>query len=392
MVRIFLLVLLLAASSTASEAVPPGLMNYQGYVERDGAPVQGTSDLLFTIVDDYGMPAWSESRPGVAIDHGFYSIVLGTVQPLSPAVFAQGPRFLQVAIDGEVLPDRRLVSVPYALVAPVADGAVTTSKLADGAVTIDKLAPGIRVSWRGGWNSAAQYQADDLVNADGSAWIAVGPSLGVRPGTGAAWQLFATGAGLTVGSGLVQTGSTVSIDPSVLRLDAQGIAIDGVYRYQRPHRMAATVAAGDFRPENQRESLSLTLDAGGWHGLGSARANDALIAPVHLPQGALVTGLIAYVYDADATASFTVNSTLSLQRLRLTAAAPAPQSLLDAALSTVGAPALNQMIECIPTTIALTPIAGDETLWLRVRLDADAASAAVRFYGCHIEYEVAAVP
>ncbi len=392
--RIILLWSILIPLLSAADPVPPGMINYQGYVERDGAALTGSADMTFAVVDDYGIAVWNEARPDIAVEHGFYSVVLGSVSPIAPEVFARGPRFLQVTIDGEVLPDRRLVSVPYALVAPVADGAVTTDKIADGAVTAEKLAPGVRFAWRGAWIDSVAYQANDVVAHGGSAWIAIGPSQGIVPGVGAAWQVFARGPSPTAGSGIAISGSTVSVDATVARTDPQGLAIVGRYRYATPHRMTAVIAAAGFHAESIRESISVVHDGGCWRARSGTRANDALIASVALPAGAVVVGFSATISDGDASANFAAGSVATLHRLRIVPGAPAPAAALlgSSALTTTGVADVLVERSAALTASAATETVAHDAVWVRVSFDADAASTALRFYGCRLDYEVPAVP
>jgi hypothetical protein len=45
--------------------------------------------------------------------------------------------------------------------------------------------------WRGAWNPVNAYLANDAVQHEGSAYIAIAPSTGEEPGTGASWDLLA---------------------------------------------------------------------------------------------------------------------------------------------------------------------------------------------------------
>lgn len=49
--------------------------------------------------------------------------------------------------------------------------------------------------WRGAWNSATQYEANDAVSYGGSSYIATGSSLNQQPDLGGNWDVLAQGGG-----------------------------------------------------------------------------------------------------------------------------------------------------------------------------------------------------
>jgi hypothetical protein len=73
---------------------------------------------------------------------------------------------------------------------------------ADGATgpTGQQGPPGVGFEWRGTFDSSAAYQPNDVVEFDGSAWIAIEHSTGQNPDSGSAWELFASG-GLSASNG-----------------------------------------------------------------------------------------------------------------------------------------------------------------------------------------------
>lgn len=103
----------------------PRLLNYQGRLtDTAGLPRNGTFAMGFRIVDAGGAPlGWAEAQPGVVVNNGFFSVLLGRFTPLTAAVFqgppadAYGPvRFLEVTVDGETLaPNIRIVSAAWAI-------------------------------------------------------------------------------------------------------------------------------------------------------------------------------------------------------------------------------------------------------------------------------------
>ena len=60
----------------------------------------------------------------MSVTDGVYDVVLGSLTPLTPALFSVSPRYLQVTIDGQVLsPRREFLAVPFALSADSANTA-----------------------------------------------------------------------------------------------------------------------------------------------------------------------------------------------------------------------------------------------------------------------------
>lgn len=128
-----------------SEATVPSMVSYQGVVSVDGVPFDGIGYFKFAIVDGAGtISFWSNdgtssggSEPAAAVElvvsQGQFDVLLGDVslpnmtQELGPSVFEGAERYLRVwfTTDGgsyeQLAPDRRIVSVPYALQAQQAD-------------------------------------------------------------------------------------------------------------------------------------------------------------------------------------------------------------------------------------------------------------------------------
>ncbi len=136
------LVALLVAIGGAAQAQVPGLVNQEGLlVDEDGLPIEGDVDLGFALYAQAqgGAPIWSETHRGVALQGGYYSVLLGATVPLTPAVVS-GAQYLQLEVDGDRLePRTRLAAVPYALVAQsLRGGAVDAVTVAVGGnVVID---------------------------------------------------------------------------------------------------------------------------------------------------------------------------------------------------------------------------------------------------------------
>lgn len=105
-----------------AHAAVPTSMTVQGRVtDASGSPLPaGTKNFTFKIFDDSlsGNELWP-SGPGedqaVATDaNGLWIAAVGTVIPLTESVFSDTARWLEVNVDGTVMPRIRLSSVPYA--------------------------------------------------------------------------------------------------------------------------------------------------------------------------------------------------------------------------------------------------------------------------------------
>ena len=120
-------VMLLAMASIATAEVPP-LMHYQGHLtDAEGAPLDTTISMIFTIYDDSTGEGivWDEEQPSVVVSNGLFNVLLGSVNPITDDEFADTMRWLGITVGGdpEISPRTRLVSVPYAYRVATIDGA-----------------------------------------------------------------------------------------------------------------------------------------------------------------------------------------------------------------------------------------------------------------------------
>lgn len=100
----------------------PGLISYQGYLENGaGQPFSGNATMSFAIyaTPSGGSALWQETQSNVSVEDGFFTVQLGSIAPLSAAVFDDPTRYLQVTVNigagDETLPRQRFTAVPYAL-------------------------------------------------------------------------------------------------------------------------------------------------------------------------------------------------------------------------------------------------------------------------------------
>lgn len=119
-------------------------MAYQGYLfDSSGNPLNEAVSITFNLynVATGGVAIWSESQI-VTIDEGLFSVLLGSQMPISTNLLAANNDLwlgIVVGIDQEMIPREKIASAPFAILANVADGSITQSKLALGAVTTNAV-------------------------------------------------------------------------------------------------------------------------------------------------------------------------------------------------------------------------------------------------------------
>jgi hypothetical protein len=143
------------ASAYTALADVPRLIDYQGILtDTGGTPISGTHDLTFGVYADAtpgGTPLWTEQHTGVFINDGLFSVTLGMTTPFPEDLFADGERWLGVAVDtdSEITPRARLVSVPWALRAAIADSVVSGGPGTENDPQVGDNSPGYVPRWDG---------------------------------------------------------------------------------------------------------------------------------------------------------------------------------------------------------------------------------------------------
>ncbi|MFH1680901.1 MAG: hypothetical protein ABIH26_09695, partial [Candidatus Eisenbacteria bacterium] len=119
-------VILIAVSPALGDA--PRLINYQGTLtDSEGALVSGPHDLTFTMYPDSSGSAvyWQETRLDVSVDQGLFNVILGSLEVFPDSLFGFEELWMGVKVDDdpEIQPRMRVTSVPWALIASLADSA-----------------------------------------------------------------------------------------------------------------------------------------------------------------------------------------------------------------------------------------------------------------------------
>ena len=81
--------ILVVLSFASPAGAVPMMLTQQGRLLDAGQPLGGTHSLSFSIYDEQnaGAEVWSEQHDEVTFDSGYYSVVLGIVEDLDPALF-----------------------------------------------------------------------------------------------------------------------------------------------------------------------------------------------------------------------------------------------------------------------------------------------------------------
>jgi hypothetical protein len=127
-------VLLASIWTNVAGAGAPSLVNYSGVLtDGGGFPQVGTFSVQFRVYDvesSEATPLWAEVQSVTTDADGRFSVLLGSVTPLTSAVFAGIDRWLGVRVgaDPEMTPRTRIGSVPYALRAATVDASDNTQE------------------------------------------------------------------------------------------------------------------------------------------------------------------------------------------------------------------------------------------------------------------------
>ena len=145
--NIIFIILFLCSTSVYSQV--PKLINYQGYLNSAGTPLNGTYSIEFSLLNQVtgGTYLWYETQD-VLVNEGNFSVLLGSVTELTEFLFSENELFLEIKIESEILSPRvQLTSVAYSFLAKnVEAGSINTENIIDGAITQSKLSNEISFS------------------------------------------------------------------------------------------------------------------------------------------------------------------------------------------------------------------------------------------------------
>ncbi|MFA5928965.1 MAG: hypothetical protein WC838_06685 [Candidatus Margulisiibacteriota bacterium] len=134
---------------TSTVLAVPNQLTYSGRLLQNGALVNATLPMIFSIHTDptTGIQLWSQTISSVEVNQGIYSVLLGEVGNfISPNVFVTDNAYLQVVVNGETLsPRTKINSVGYALQAGglSAGGITAVAVSTNGYVGIGTMTPEI---------------------------------------------------------------------------------------------------------------------------------------------------------------------------------------------------------------------------------------------------------
>jgi hypothetical protein len=247
-----------SSQSSSAAAITP-VIPYQGRLldpNTNTPKADGSYTMTFRIYDAAtgGTALWTETKD-VTVSDGLFATYLGDTTALDPAIFDGSERWLGVKVgaDAEAVPRMQLDFAPYAL-----------------------------------WSA----NADTLDGQDSTAYVnAVGPET-------------ITGSSTSPVLTVTQNGSGAAIEAQ------GGISADSI-TYNTPRSHTLSIMAEAFQPGSDVAYYN-TYGTGGAY--INATGGHALVAPVYLPDGAVVTKMVAYFNDTS-----TGDMTVYLHRLSYTA-------------------------------------------------------------------------
>ena len=101
--------------STQAFAAPTVLTHQGRLLDSTGTPLTGSQTLDVALFDDPsgGTELWSESL-STSLDAGYFSVLLGEQTPITADVL-EDELYVEITVNGDTLPRRRVASVPWAL-------------------------------------------------------------------------------------------------------------------------------------------------------------------------------------------------------------------------------------------------------------------------------------
>lgn len=111
-----IIIIAIVIYSVTINAQIPQKINYQGYLEESGVPMNGTKSLTFTLYDAPagGEQVWTESK-AITIINGNFSTLLGEINPIDLAEAKPYWLGIKIGTAQELLPRKELASAIYSL-------------------------------------------------------------------------------------------------------------------------------------------------------------------------------------------------------------------------------------------------------------------------------------
>lgn len=382
-------------SVSASADVPTTLVHQGRLYDAENAPLNESLTLVFTIYDaaSGGEVLWTESHE-VAFDDGYFSVELGSDEPLDTSVFDGSKVFLGVKVgaDPEMTPRAPVGSVPYAVMAGDVTGDINPTSVSIGGTTV--------IDENGQWTG----DATGLIGPQGAPGPAgpAGPAgpegpegptgpegpagppgpVGATGATGATGPAGATGATGPTGA----TGATGATGPAGATgpTGPTGPQGPGAGTFTKSISALSCTVQGNFPSGDEAECL----------GGGTSRTDGDQLFPCVLRA---VATRHTYVCDLDLPTGAVLNS-VSVSGLdsanngyfeaavwRTQSATFGPEYLSSGTWSTTG-------VAAVPGTTTITPFTGTHTIADNYRyvvgLGTKSASGTVFVYGVRIQYTI----
>ncbi len=159
-----------AKTEQATQAFNAGVLSYQGtLMDTEENPVTGSIEITFRIYNSLTSttPLWDEVRSGgnaVPVQNGLFNVMLGSLNPIPGSIWEEAELFLGIKIgsDDEMQPRVKLTAVPSAVMADVAQLALTVP---DGSITIEKLGEQPYFFY-GSFATPTEWMADVIFNGN----------------------------------------------------------------------------------------------------------------------------------------------------------------------------------------------------------------------------------
>jgi len=338
-------------SGVGVASVVSPLLQYQGRL-TDPATGEAVADDVYSMrfglydVESGGSPLWEETK-NLSVQGGLFSTVLGDPIPLDQDLFGGQALWLGIKVgeDAEATPRQQVLPVAYAL--SLVPGARVTGETDDRpALSLEHTGDGNalrgvisspnpdRTAIMGvnnglGWGIAGAANSDEAAGVVGFNSRA-GPGVSGESVLGAGGHFSSTNSygvygysgnsngvrGEAMGSGAGVSGINSGSGPggyfsssSGPALYADGVAevmgdlaVGGSVIYSSPRTHYFVVGSEGFVPWANLEYQNSSSTGGAYIHSGSG----ALVAPVHLPQGAVVTEFDAFFLDSSSTSDMTI--------------------------------------------------------------------------------------